>query len=117
MRGCPIDHTGGSKEQKRGEKKMNNMQIIANEAVASGYFTEEEVSELIEEGKDIPFHTYAIWKSVGLVPKAGTHGWACRLWRKKKNKSEVDEQEATEEERKKDHSLTLRQARFPGINV
>ena len=85
---------------------MNNTQIIANEAVASGFFTEEEVAELVEEGKDIPFHTFAVWKAAGFVPKAGTHGWECRLWRKKNTKSNVDENEATEEERKREFYLT-----------
>ncbi len=62
---------------------MNNAQIIMNEAVASGYCTPEEVEQLLADGKDIPFHTFATWKKKGLVPKEGTHGWQTRLWRKK----------------------------------
>ena len=85
---------------------MNNMQIIANEAVASGFFSEEEVRVLIEEGKDIPFHTYAIWKSIGFAPKAGSCGWECRLWRKKNAKSNIDDNEVTEEERSNEFYLT-----------
>lgn len=88
---------------------MNNMQIIANEAVASGYFTEEEIEELIENGEDIPFHTYAIWKSrYGMVPKRNSKGWECRLWRKK-DKKKVDEketEEVSEEDRKNNFYLT-----------
>lgn len=88
---------------------MNNMQIIVNEAIASGFFSKEEIKGLIESGKDIPFHTYAVWKSMGFVPMAGTHGWECRLWRKKKNKKEVDEKEmaeVTDDEQKRDFYLT-----------
>lgn len=85
---------------------MNNMQIIANEAVASGYFTKEEVAEFIENGIDIPFHTYSIWKTSGYIPKAGTHGWECKLWRKKNVKNNIDEKEATEDERKREFYLT-----------
>ena len=86
---------------------VNNMEIIANEAVASGFFKKEEVEELLENGEDIPFHTYAIWKAAGFVPRAGVHGWECRLWRKKnKAKEETEEEKASEEERKRDFYLT-----------
>lgn len=73
---------------------MNNMQIITQEAIASSYFTEDEVKTLIEEGKDIPFHTYTVWKSIGLVPKEGAHGWECRLWKKRNLKTTKNEEKA-----------------------
>ncbi len=86
---------------------MNNATIIANEAVASGFFTEEQIDELISEGQDIPFHTYSIWKKYfGMVPKKGSHGWECKLWRKKDRKSDVKEDDISEEERKRDFYLT-----------
>lgn len=84
---------------------MNNMQIIMNEAIASGYFTEDEVIKMIESGEDIPFHTYAVWKNNGMVPKSGSHGWECKLWRKK-CKKEGDEKEMDSEEVNKDFYLT-----------
>lgn len=70
---------------------MNNISIIANEAIASGFFEEEEISSFIENGIEIPFHTFSKWKSLGYIPKNGQHGWECFLWKKKrvnKNKSE-----------------------------
>ena len=63
---------------------MNNSQIIMQEAVASGYCSQEEVEKLAAEEKDIPFHTFSGWKKHGLVPKEGSHGWETRLWRRKK---------------------------------
>ena len=86
---------------------MNNMGIIAKEAVASGFFTEEEVVNLIEEGEDIPFHTYAVWKKMfGMVPKAGTHGWETRLWRRKNKKDDIEEKETSDDDKKRDFYLT-----------
>ena len=55
-----------------------------SEAVASGYMSEDEVNQLMADGKDIPFHTFSAWKNKGLVPKEGSHGWETRLWRRKK---------------------------------
>ena len=77
---------------------MNNIQIIIRDAVASGYFTEDEVGRLLSEGKDIPFHTYAIWKARGMVPKKGSHGYETMLWRKKgKKPDDADNSEVCEE--------------------
>ena len=67
---------------------MNNDAIIMQEALASGFFTEEELQSFLETGQEIPFHTYAVWKRKGMVPKAGSHGWQTRLW---KRKSGMDE--------------------------
>ena len=85
---------------------MNNMEIIMSEAVASGYFEEAEVLRLVEEGEDIPFHSYSRWNKMGYKVKKNAVGWPCRIWRKKDKKSEVEEKEATEEERKRDFYLT-----------
>ncbi len=66
----------------------SNSEIIAKEAVASGYYTEDEVAALIAEGKDIDFHTFSVWKKrYGLVPKKGTKGWEAKLWRIKKDRA------------------------------
>lgn len=73
---------------------MNNSQIIMQEAVASGYCTQEEIKKLVSEEKDIPFHTFSAWKKKGLVPKEGTHGWETKLWRRKevKHTGKADEE-------------------------
>ena len=70
---------------------MNNSEIIANEAVASGFFTETEIEELTRSGQDIPFHTFAGWKARRMVPKSGSHGWETRLWKKKNQKKPGEE--------------------------
>lgn len=87
---------------------MNNTEIIAKEAVASGFFTEDEVLHLQAEGEDIPFHTFSIWKNqFNMVPRAGQRGWECRLWRRKTKKNDINEQqEASEEDKNKDFYLT-----------
>ncbi len=72
---------------------MNNSQIIINEAIASGYYTKEQIEELAAEGKMPEFHTYAIWKNVfGMVPKRGSKGWETRLWRRKNKKPDTEEE-------------------------
>lgn len=76
---------------------MNNAEIICSEAVASGYYTKEQVEALQAVGMLPELHTYGIWKSVyGMVPKKGTKGWECRLWRRKEKKENVDNEENTE---------------------
>ena len=76
---------------------MNNMQIIAQEAVASGLFTKQDIEGLLDEGRDIPFHTFSVWKSRGLVPRKGSHGWETRLW-KRKVKKDGGDKNATKED-------------------
>lgn len=76
---------------------MNNSQIICQEAIASGFYTEDEVNELLSVGKLPEMHTFAVWKAVyGMVPMRNQHGWECRLWRRK-NKNQ-DDSEASDSE-------------------
>lgn len=77
---------------------MNNRKIIKQEAVASGFFSEDEVKDLIEQNRDIPFHTYSVWRSrYGLVPKKGEHGWQTKLW-KHKQKKVLEEEDSGKKE-------------------
>lgn len=63
---------------------MTNEKIIADAAVSAGLYTEEEVSEMINSGKEIPLHTLSGWSSRGKYKiKAGEHGIETRLWKKK----------------------------------
>lgn len=78
---------------------MNNAMIIANEAVASGFYTEEEVKKLISEGRDIQFHTCAVWRDrYNMVPVKGSRGWETWLWRKKNKNSRTDKEESEKSE-------------------
>lgn len=87
---------------------MNNAEIICNEAIASGFYTQEEVEELLSEGLMPEMHTFAVWKSqFNMVPRVGQHGWECRLWRRKNKKDDIEEQqEASEKDKNKDFYLT-----------
>ncbi len=76
---------------------MNNTELIIREAVASGYYTEEQIDNMIAEGRMPDFHTYNTWKTLGMVPKLGSKGWECRLWRKKDKKNGVREENPSEE--------------------
>ncbi len=86
-------HDGGS-----GGKHMDNNGIILNEAVLSGFFTQEEVDGLVSSGEYIPFHTFSTWKRMGFVPRKGSHGWETRLWRKKPAKKDDGEDDAATNE-------------------
>jgi len=44
---------------------MTNEQIIANVAISEGIYTEEEVNNMIEVGKEIPLHTLQGWNARG----------------------------------------------------
>ncbi len=75
---------------------MNNEQIIMQTALAHGLYTEEEIQDYLMQGKEIPLHTFAVWKSKGLVPKKGEHGIETRLWKKRKKiKISKDTEEST----------------------
>ena len=65
---------------------MTNEQIIIDAAII--IFGQDAVMEMLAEGKEIPLHTIAGWKSRGnyRVIK-GEHGYECRLWKKRKVKS------------------------------
>ncbi len=75
---------------------MTNEQIIADVAISAGLYTEKEIVELIEAGKEIPLHTFKGWTARGPYKiKAGEHGIETRLW-KKKNKKKDDKGEEVE---------------------
>ena len=65
---------------------MTNEQIIIDAAII--IFGQDAVMEMLAEGKEIPLHTIAGWKSRGnyRVIK-GEHGYETRLWKKRKVKS------------------------------
>lgn len=79
---------------------MNNMQIIIDTAIANNIYTEEEIEEMLENGEDIPFHSFSVWKAMGYVPKKGSHGICTNLWRHKDSKKEDETEEVTEENKR-----------------
>lgn len=79
---------------------MTNEQIIANEAILNGLYTEEQIKAFAEAGEETPVHTLQGWLSRGMKVRKGEH--ACletRLWRKKsKKKKDVAEEQASSEQ-------------------
>lgn len=79
---------------------MTNEEIICQEAVASGYYTAEQVEALVEEGEMPAMHTFAIWKGqYNMAPRKGEHGWPCHLWLRKKKKLKANGKETEAEEK------------------
>lgn len=76
---------------------MNNEQLIVAAAIGHGLYSEEEVEEILEEQGTLPVHSFSIWKTLGFVPKKGSHGFEAYLWKKKQNKKTDDKEDATEE--------------------
>lgn len=85
---------------------MTNEQIIIDTAISLGLYDEEQIEEFLEEQGTLPLHTFAVWKSLGFVPKKGTHGYETRLWKHKTKKKDENEKEEISEDNKKDFYLT-----------
>ena len=76
---------------------MKNEEIIARIAVNYGIYTETEITDMIARGQDIPPHTFQGWCARGMSVRKGEQGIACRLWRKKQNNKNNDENENLDE--------------------
>lgn len=77
---------------------MTNAEIIFDEAINNGIFTEEEAIKCIEQFGSLPIHTYAGWKAQGYSVKRGEHAKiTTKLWKyvkaKKKAEKEAEEKE------------------------
>lgn len=81
---------------------MTNLEIIAQEAILNGVYTEEEVDNLIATYGDLGLHTYAEWKRLGYQVKKGSKSlFMARIWRPRKGKNkEAQEDENTIEIKK-----------------
>lgn len=82
---------------------MTNLEIIAQEAIINGIYTEEQVDNLIATYGDLGLHTYAEWKRLGYQVKKGSKSlFMARIWkpRKGKNKEEQEDNENTIEIKK-----------------
>ena len=78
---------------------MTNEQIIAD--IAARIYGEDAVTDMIENGEDIPLHTVKGWVARGPYRiKKGEHGLEARLWKKRKRKDKdasTDEEQPAEE--------------------
>ena len=74
---------------------MTNTEIIINEALANGLYTEEQIENILASGHMIPLHTFKAWKEAGYIVKKGEHARiTTRLWKftnKAKKSEEADE--------------------------
>lgn len=83
---------------------MTNEEIIAGVAISEGIYTKEEISEMIEAGKEIPLHTLSGWAARGkrigktIKIKKGEHGIETRLWKKKDKKAKTEDESADEQD-------------------
>lgn len=69
---------------------MTNNQIITE--IAIQVYGEDTVTEMIENGIEIPLHTLQGWASRGPYKvKKGEHGIETHLWKKKKKKGSKNE--------------------------
>lgn len=50
---------------------MTNTEIIINEALANGLYTEEQIENILASGHMIPLHTFKAWKDAGYIVKKG----------------------------------------------
>lgn len=92
---------------------MTNEQIIINEALTNGIFTEEQVEEFVRNGVSIPLHTAEYWKRQYkcLIKKGEKATVTTMLWKKKKRKTDEEDldQEAEEFYLAKSHLFTIDQ--------
>lgn len=76
---------------------MKNTDIIAQEAIANGIFTADEIATMIMSEIEIPLHTFAGWKSRGFVVKRGEHAKITTgLWKYTSRKEVNDDDEEIE---------------------
>lgn len=76
---------------------MSNEEIITKSAIRAGIFSEEEAAAYIMNGLRLPIHTFAEWKSCGMVKKGEHAALTVSVWkpktRKKKDEKTVDAKE------------------------
>lgn len=71
---------------------MTNAQIVFNEALAQGIYTEEEAVEYLEKIGCLPLFTFQVWKQNGYHVKRGQHArLTTRIWKPRTKKSQPDE--------------------------
>ena len=76
---------------------MTNAQIIFNEAIASGVYTEAEALSFIEKFGAIPLHTFKRWNDLGYKVKKGEHARVTTyLWKPNTKKEKGEEKETTD---------------------
>jgi hypothetical protein len=78
---------------------MTNFDIIFNEAVASGIYTEAEAIAIIEARGALPLHTFSEWKKHGMSVKKGEHAkLTCYIWKHENKKAVVPMTEGEDQE-------------------
>ena len=70
---------------------MTNLEIVVNEAILNGVFTEDQVQGYLSEG-DLPLKTFKSWLDAGFIVRKGQKARVQTKTRKKSDKTD-DEQD------------------------
>lgn len=71
---------------------MTNNEIIFNEVVMNGIFTEDEAINMIQNYGSLPIHTYTAWQAMGYqVQKGEKAAIKTMLWKPVKDKKASEE--------------------------
>ena len=82
---------------------MNNVQIVFNEAIAEGIFSEDEAIAYMKVYGVLPLFTFKVWKDRGKVVRKGEHArLVVRLWKRKTGKSSVAADDDTQDNENRD---------------
>ena len=90
----------------KGVFKVTNEQIIYENAISAGIFTEEEAMSILEKEGELPLHSLSGWKirspkGYEIRIRKGEHAiLTINLWKKKKKKKSEPITEENEEEQK-----------------
>lgn len=82
---------------------MNNEKLIFNIAIANELYTQEEAEQIIADHGELPLHSVQGWKHRSPAGyeyriKRGEHGLETRLWKKRKGKKVVEDDDTAQDE-------------------
>lgn len=99
---------------------MTNIEIIVAEAIANNVYTEEEIMNILDSGRDLGLHTYQEWKRLGYQVQKGSKAlFQARIWKPRKGMSLENFQLMSEEEQSEESKkgrFFLVKASFFGVS-
>ena len=82
---------------------MTNFEIVVNEAILNGVFTEDQVQGQLSEG-DLPLKTFKSWLDAGFIVRKGQKARVqTKLWKMKTRKKS----DKTDDEQDKDKFILV----------
>ena len=71
---------------------MTNLEIIITEGLIQGILTPEQVNATLQDGLDLPLHTFAEWKRLGFAVKKGEKAkMSTMIWKWTNKSKKADE--------------------------